>query len=97
MTRRRKIGGVISIVGSVVAVAFGYVNVTRLFLVNSTTWDYVAFAIASALLALVGALPGIVIGWIISPRVMPPTRPNHARQEAERPVDNAAVTKNGPD
>ncbi len=91
MTKRsaRQIGGIISVVGAAVAVAFGYVNVTRLFLVNSTTWDYVAFAVASTLLALVGALPGIVIGWIISPRattgesVVPPTPPNQARPDSE--------------
>lgn len=81
----RRIGAVISVVGGVAAVALGYATVTNLFLVHSTGWDYAAFAIASTLLAVVGALPGAVIGRALSPRAaasagaVPPTGPQAKR------------------
>ena len=80
-----KISGVISIVGSVIAVAFGYVNFARLFLVNSTASDYVALAIVSTLLALVGSLPGFLIGHFITPRNIAPTKPSEASDENPTP------------
>lgn len=66
--KARRISGVLSVVGSVVAIAFGFINVTRLFLVAPAAWDYFAFVVATALLGLLGAFPGMVVGWLISPR-----------------------------
>lgn len=75
-------GRVMSIVGSVVVVMFGYVNFSRLFLINPTVWDYIALVIASALLALVGALPGVMFGRFSKRRDKTPTMPPATRDDA---------------
>ncbi len=70
-----KTSGVISIVGSVVAVVFGYFCLAWIFLINASAWDYVAMTTLCALLGLVGALPGLLIGRFISRRgTVPPTQ-----------------------
>ena len=79
-----KISGVISIVGSVVAVAFGVANFSFLLLVNSSAWDYVVIAIISALLALIGALPGLLLGRLITPQDITPTASTQARDDTPK-------------
>ena len=80
-----KIGGVISIVGSVVAVAFGFANLSFLVGSNSSAWDYVVLAIVSTLLGLIGALPGFLIGHFITPRDIAPIQPSQAIAETPTP------------
>lgn len=69
--RARHICTVVSLVGSILAVVFGYVNVTALFLIDGSFWEYVAFVVATALLAIVGALPGMVLRLLLSSRAAP--------------------------
>jgi hypothetical protein len=68
-----KISSVVSAVGGVILVAVGFINVGWTFLYNPTAWDIVAFVLFCAILALIGAIPGFVLGWIIKP-VSPPLK-----------------------
>jgi ABC-type xylose transport system permease subunit len=63
-----KAGHVIAFVGGLVAVVFAFANLGQ-YLYGGR--DYVALTILLLLAALMGALPGIIIGWLGQPRRPP--------------------------
>jgi len=77
MTKRRarQVGGAVAIIGILITFGMGFANLLWMLLVRPTLWDLGAFAIASAVLVLIGALPGIVVYMLIAPRNDQQTKP----------------------
>ena len=63
----RFISKVASVIGAVIALVAGFLVILWVFLIPPlSSWDCFVLLIASAMLALVGAIPGMILGAIMS-------------------------------
>jgi hypothetical protein len=72
MNKSNALGTVVAIVGSLLAMVFAFANLGMYFFFGPQP-NYVAFILLMTIAAGVGALPGLVIGWMTGGNQKPPT------------------------